>query len=111
MTGESKTAPSPMADAMARLWAKFLPEIERRVASLGVAAKALRDNLLTAELQAAAHADAHKLAGSLGTFGLQRGTELARQAELMLANAVTTSDSVPLESIVNELHALIASRR
>lgn len=110
MTGESKTAPPAMADAMMRLWAKFLPEIERRVASLEAAAQALRDGSLTPELQASAHADAHKLAGSLGTFGLQQGTELARKAELMLAAPVTANELTSLESIVNELSVLIASR-
>jgi HPt (histidine-containing phosphotransfer) domain-containing protein len=99
-----------MADAMARLWAKFLPEIERRVASLEAALQALRAGSLTAELQATAHADAHKLAGSLGTFGLQQGTELARQAELMLAGSISTGDSAALESIVRDLRVLVASR-
>ncbi len=95
---------------MTRLWAKFLPEIERRAASLEAAAQALCDGSLSAELQTAAHADAHKLAGSLGTFGLQQGTELARQAELMLADSVTASESARLESIVRDLRVLIASR-
>ncbi len=95
---------------MARLWAKFLPEIERRVASLEAAAGAMQDGSLTAEQQAVAHADAHKLAGSLGTFGLQRGTELAREGELMLADTATANDSAALESIVREIKDLIASR-
>lgn len=110
MTGELKTAPPSMADAMARLWTKFLPEIERRVASLEAAAQALREGRLTVDEQATAHADAHKLAGSLGTFGLHKGTEMARNAELMLAGAISTVDLASLDSIVRELHELITSR-
>lgn len=95
---------------MARLWIKFLPEIERRVASLETAVQALSERSLTAELQATAHADAHKLAGSLGTFGMHRGTELARTVELMLAGAVSTADLASLDPIVRELHELVTSR-
>ena len=43
--------------------------------------KALANGTLTAPQQEQAGADAHKLAGVLGTFGLKEGTELAREAE------------------------------
>ena len=96
-----------MAAALARMWAKFLPEINARIAILEEAATA---QPLSAEQQAAAHSAAHKLAGSLGMFGLQRGTELARLAELALAEDPVTATPADLASWVAELRTLILSR-
>ena len=92
---------------MAKLWAKFLPEIERRIAVLEAAATALSSGTLTTELQQQAHADAHKLAGSLGTFGLHRGTELTRQVELALASDPMTATAQELGAWVAEIRALV----
>ena len=99
-----------MAAAMARLWAKFLPEIEQRVAVLDDAARALAAGTLSEEQRAAAHAAAHKLAGSLGTFGMQRGTELARLAEDLLATMPAANAGAELASWANELRAMVAAR-
>jgi HPt (histidine-containing phosphotransfer) domain-containing protein len=99
-----------ISDAMARLWRKFLPEIERRVSVLDAAVAALSAGTLTTEEREAAHGDAHKLAGSLGTFGLHRGTELARQAELALATDPVSATAVELAGWVAEIRALMHAR-
>jgi HPt (histidine-containing phosphotransfer) domain-containing protein len=108
------TTPS-MADALARLWAKFLPEIDRRVTVLQSAAKALAIGALSSGQRAAAHAEAHKLTGSLGTFGLQRGTELARQAEQLFdettPEAALNAASAALIVCLAELRAIVDSRK
>ena len=114
MTDTTQAMPPAMADAMARLWAKFLPEIERRLGVMEEAARALREKALPDEQRAAAHADAHKLAGSLGTFGLQRGTELARQAEHLLESEAAmqkSGASLLFSESVTELRLLIDSRK
>jgi HPt (histidine-containing phosphotransfer) domain-containing protein len=95
---------------MARLWAKFLPEIERRVGALDSAASALAAGTLTSEARESAHGDAHKLAGSLGTFGLHRGTEVARQVEVALATVPLAATASELAVWVAELRMLIESR-
>lgn len=114
MTDATQAMPPGMAEAMARLWAKFLPEIERRLSVLEEAALALREGALSDERRVAAHAEAHKLAGSLGTFGLQRGTELARQAEHLLESEAAMQEPgaslLFCESVV-ELRSLIDSRK
>jgi HPt (histidine-containing phosphotransfer) domain-containing protein len=99
-----------MAEALARLWTKFLPDIEQRVAVLEVAAQALAAGSLTTEQRESAHAAAHKLAGTLGMFGLHSGTELARQAELAFAEEKTAS-SADLSSWVVELRMQIDRRK
>lgn len=100
--------PAAMAVAMARLWTKFLPEIKQRVAVLETTARALAAGTLSEEQREAAHAAAHKLAGSLGTFGMQRGTELARTAELLLAEPCSSGDAEILDGYTDELQRLIA---
>ncbi len=70
-----------MKEALDRLWKQFLPQIEERVAALESAATALAADRLSHDQREAAHAAAHKLAGVLGTFGLTKGTILAREAE------------------------------
>ena len=68
---------------MNRLWEKYLPQIEERVATLQRAADSLASGDLPPGEQKKAASDAHKLAGVLGTFGLNHGTELAREAETL----------------------------
>jgi HPt (histidine-containing phosphotransfer) domain-containing protein len=103
------TTPS-ISDALSKLWTRFLPEIENRLALLQVAADALASGSLGTGQREAAHAAAHKLAGTLGTFGLPQGTDLARQAELLLAGDVPDSAAPQLLSWVAELQSVIRSR-
>jgi HPt (histidine-containing phosphotransfer) domain-containing protein len=102
--------PPTMAEALARLWTKFLPDIEQRVAILEVAAQALAAGSLSNEQRESAHAAAHKLAGTLGTFGLHRGTDLARQAELGFTQEEAAS-AADLSSWITELRTLIGHRK
>ena len=55
---------------------------------------------------------AHKLAGILGTFGLPRGTELAREAEVTLDQdaPLNAADLVRLHEVAGELGLLIDHR-
>jgi HPt (histidine-containing phosphotransfer) domain-containing protein len=101
-----------LANAMDRLWAKFLPQMEQRVSALQIAAESLRNGCLSGEDQQRASAEAHKLAGVLGTFGLQQGTELAREAEGVYAGPLDLSPEVSerLAQIAVKLREMIAGR-
>jgi HPt (histidine-containing phosphotransfer) domain-containing protein len=105
-------AQSEMADALARLWTKFLPDILERVRVLESAGAALSAGTLGAEERAAAAAAAHKLAGVLGTFGLAEGTALAREAEASYsANSASDLVGAPrLRQIAIELDKIIRAR-
>jgi len=72
-----------MAQAIEAMWVKFLPLMEERLAILEAAETALSSGLLTIEQRVAANTAAHKLAGVLGTFGLTKGTILAREVEIL----------------------------
>jgi HPt (histidine-containing phosphotransfer) domain-containing protein len=97
---------------MNRLWAKHLPQMEERVATLQNAAEHLSRGILTEKEQRRAGADAHKLAGVLGTFGLNDGTALAREAEGIYEGVLDSNpDTVLRLSLIAErLKALVMTR-
>ncbi|WP_263353604.1 Hpt domain-containing protein [Acidicapsa acidisoli] len=101
--------PPSLSDALNRLWVKFLPDIENRVSILEAAVRAHADGHLSEEHRGAAHAAAHKLAGTLGTFGLHRGTDLARQIELEFADELPSTAQVSLW--IAELRSVIERRQ
>jgi HPt (histidine-containing phosphotransfer) domain-containing protein len=101
-----------LSQAMNGLWQRFLPEIAARVAILESAAAAVAARSLSAEQRDAAHAAAHKLAGVLGTFGLARGTELARELELAFGSESPADPDAAekLAVIAAELRSTIENR-
>jgi HPt (histidine-containing phosphotransfer) domain-containing protein len=114
---KSNSQPGPRTDAalsqaMDGLWLKFLPEIRARVAVLEAAAQAVGEGNLTGKQREAAQAAAHKLAGVLGTFGLTRGTALARELELTFARESSPGRDAgaKLAGIATELRSMIESR-
>lgn len=96
--------------ALDRLWQQFLPQIEERLAAVESASKALAAGELTDQLRDAAQAAAHKLAGVLGTFGLTKGTILAREAEMLCSGDADPASAPQLAEIAAQLRHLIASR-
>jgi len=99
--------------ALDRLWVQFLPQIEERVAILETAAQAVTVNQLSIEQHQGANAAAHKLAGVLGTFGLTRGTVLARELEMIYSSESGPDPSLGArltESAV-QLRAIVATRK
>jgi HPt (histidine-containing phosphotransfer) domain-containing protein len=97
-------------EALARLWKQFLPQIHERVDALELAGRDLSAGALTDAARDAAHAAAHKLAGVLGTFGLTRGTVLAREAEMLCAGDADPASAAQLAEIAAQLRALIKQR-
>jgi HPt (histidine-containing phosphotransfer) domain-containing protein len=104
--------PSALAEALNRLWAQFLPQIEERVSTLEGAAAALAAGALTPARCEEASAEAHKLAGVLGTFGLDRGTELAREAEILYSNGPSSPAMLNGRpaALAVQLRAILATR-
>ena len=67
------------------LWERGLPLLRERLNLLDRAAAAAETGDLSEDLRVEAGGIAHKFAGSLGMFGYDRGTEIARQIEQMLS--------------------------
>jgi HPt (histidine-containing phosphotransfer) domain-containing protein len=106
------SALDPLAEAMNRLWAKHLPQILERVETLHKAAGSLTRGVLSDDEQQRAAADAHRLAGVLGTFGLKEGTELAREAEALYEGALSENPVAAsrLAAVADRLQLMIAER-
>jgi DNA-binding response OmpR family regulator/HPt (histidine-containing phosphotransfer) domain-containing protein len=64
-----------------KIWEKFKGKYVEHFAKLEEATSALAKDRLTSELQQQARYEAHTLSGSLGIFGLMRGSEIARELE------------------------------
>ena len=101
-----------LSDALNRLWSQFLPQMEERVKAIESANQALAAGRLGAEERARANAAAHKLAGVLGTFGLTKGTVLAREAEMLFVSesGIDATTLPRLKEIVRQLREMIAHR-
>ena len=101
-----------IAAALDRMWVKYVPDLRERVCVLDAAARALMAGELSDDLRQRAQAAAHKLAGSLGTFGLGRGTELARMLEgRWAAGGLKGSDAEELASAAAEIRLLVEGRK
>ena len=81
--------------AAARVWAQFHDVIFERLAAVETAANALRRATLTPEVRQKAVLEAHRLAGSLGMFGLAEGTQVAREIEHLLSEQGVLAPEAP----------------
>ena len=76
----------PKLDALlASVWERGLPLLRERLDILDRAARAASSGELTETLRMEAVEIAHKFSGSLGMFGHDRGTEIARKIEQILS--------------------------
>jgi len=102
-----------LTQALSSLWARFLPQMRERMAKIEAANQAIAEGRLSEDLRAEANAAAHKLAGVLGTFGLTKGTVLAREAEVMYAGDIDTDKHAleHLEGIARQLREMIEAHR
>jgi HPt (histidine-containing phosphotransfer) domain-containing protein len=93
MTQPSDKPQSPVTSAIARVWQRVQGVILERVTVLEQAARSLLERTLSDELRQRAEQEAHKLAGSLGTFGFLQGSHLAREIEKILQGDVIANDA------------------
>lgn len=77
-----------------RLVERFRASLGQRVAVLEDAIQLLQSRSLSDECRQIAKAEAHRLAGGLGTFGYERGSTLAREIEQRLANIPLDAESI-----------------
>lgn len=92
---------------LAQLWEKHRSTIQERIALLQRAISELRSAELQPSTRDECRNAAHKLAGSLGTFGFHEATELARAIEEMMSKEVLTDqDRVRFAQNVEEISQL-----
>ena len=79
-------------EMLEKVWQRSLPIVMDRLNVLDAGAAALQAGHLSNELRAQTIMEAHRLAGSLGMFGYDEGTRLAREIETMLESHVDLGD-------------------
>ena len=109
----SKPNAREIAEVLEQMWVRYLPDVLERVGTLQQASEALTSGSLSQASCKAAESAAHKLAGTLGTFALPRGTELARELEQTFAaeDGPDAASAPRIASTVSELRAMIESRK
>jgi hypothetical protein len=93
------------ATLLAALWARNLPVVEERMATLDRAVEATSAGALDAPLRGEAICSSHKLAGSLGMYGFDEGTRIAREIEALLTGA--SPCGVRMRALVGELRTAV----
>ena len=87
------------------LWQKYLPTMLSRLATIEAAIRAAEDGKPDEELKMKGAHEAHKLAGSLGTFGLHSSSAMSIKIEKIL------SEPIPLAGMTADLRNLFESVR
>ena len=104
-----------VAAALAEAWERARPAALERLDTIERAIVATVEGRLDGDVRRGAEAEAHRLAGALGTFGSHDGTRLARQIEGVFsgANPLTRPDGARLAklaaSLRSEVEALTAA--
>ncbi|HYH82084.1 MAG TPA: response regulator [Longimicrobium sp.] len=101
-----------VAAAVGQLWARARGAMLERAQVLERAARAAADGRLSGALRQQATAEAHRLAGALGTFGVPEGTRLAREAEARFGGGsyLKPADGAELADTVARLRRAIEQR-
>jgi HPt (histidine-containing phosphotransfer) domain-containing protein len=103
--GEMSQAEEKTASLLAALWVKIRPMVEERLALLDAAAVAAASGTLSEAHRTEAYSAAHKLAGSLGMYGFDEGTAVARKIEALLGEAAP--DGAQLKELNAELRRAV----
>jgi HPt (histidine-containing phosphotransfer) domain-containing protein len=101
MTGSDEKT----ASLLAAIWQRNRALVEERLALLDRAASAAVAGALSDSLRQEAGGTAHKLAGSLGMYGYDEGTHIARQMEVLLGESAP--DAARLGDLVVALRRAI----
>jgi HPt (histidine-containing phosphotransfer) domain-containing protein len=93
------------AKLLAALWVRNRPLVEERLTTLDRAAVDAAAGTLSDDVRVYAAGCAHKLAGSLGMYGFDEGTRVARELEVLLGGAAP--DAAKLSGLITELRGAI----
>jgi diguanylate cyclase (GGDEF)-like protein len=103
-----QSGPDDPAAAIRAVWARRRDQVLARVDVVEEAVAALLVGELSDELRLQASREAHKLAGSAGTFGFPRASELARRLELKLEAGPAPADAGPMADQVLAMRGELA---
>ncbi|HTL87800.1 MAG TPA: response regulator [Leptolyngbya sp.] len=93
--------------AVEQLWNQYRGLMEERLTVLQQAVQALDAETLSEDLQQAAERAAHKLAGVLGMFDRDEGTQIARQLEQLFSGKLNSQQQPELTLLVQQLSQVL----
>jgi HPt (histidine-containing phosphotransfer) domain-containing protein len=94
-------------NALTEIWRRSGPLLEKRLTAIELAVAELSGQCVEPILAEAGRDQAHMLAGVLGTFGLARGTALARDLEEHLGRPQAGEEAGRLAHVAAELRAVV----
>ncbi|MEM7759821.1 MAG: response regulator [Cyanobacteria bacterium P01_A01_bin.40] len=109
-TNHATSVEQEFSRKMEQMWLKYQAKMCERMQILQNAVSQLKNVNLSSELQSDAARAAHKLAGVLGMFSRDTGTDIAREIETLLQNHSTlnTQQQEQLIALVSDLDSLLA---
>ncbi len=103
-----KPKPDPIDNLLAQLWQKNVATIRERLDLMDKFGSAAASSTLDEPTRVEALGIAHKLAGSLGMYGYQQGTEVASQMERILKSP-TPETLLTLRALAADLRKSLAA--
>lgn len=100
---KKRQAQTKVLAVVEELWDKFKESLGLKIALFEQVIAQLATGTLEPELRSSAEAEAHRLIGSLGAFGLPKGSEVARQIEQLLRSHLGKNQAGRLEELVEQL--------
>ncbi|MGK7923644.1 MAG: response regulator [Spirulina sp.] len=98
-------------DAIDRVWEQFKGSFLERIEDIEEAIAALSSKTLSETLRDNAEKQAHKLIGSLGMYGLTRGSDWARELELAFMDMGILQERTVAKVKVQQLQTLVHQLR
>jgi DNA-binding response OmpR family regulator/HPt (histidine-containing phosphotransfer) domain-containing protein len=102
-----QTNTAQVQEIIAAMAKKLVASLPEKVALLRQVLSALTEGKLDADLRNEGYMEAHRLTGSMGTFGFPLGSTIARQIEGMLKSdfSLLPTDAELLRKLINDLEA------
>ena len=110
-TEKQPDKPGQHLAALTAIWEKHQPQRQQQLATLEQASVLLQTGNLSLSERLSAIVAAHSLAGNLGQFGLERGSQLARELEHLLQNNPSQEQWGELSTKITALREEISSER
>src|SRR5919199_1099087 len=101
---DKRQAQAKVLAVVQQMWGNFKESLGSPMALFEQAIAQISTGTLDGELGSKAQAQAHRLIGSLGSFGLPKGSEVARQIEQLLClESLGPNEARQLEELVGQL--------
>ncbi|MEQ9624315.1 response regulator [Coleofasciculus chthonoplastes] len=106
------TSEAKVMAAVAKIWQKFKESLPEKIDVFRQVSVTLATGTLNQQLCENAKMEAHRLVGSLGSFGCAEGSKIAREIEQLLQTPIQTTpqDAHKLKHLIDSLQQAIATK-